>query len=167
MKDINTQLSDFEYEYIQEYAAQFNVMLNLNSLHNNYPNIKNKYSHLKQLFFFPSNRSNNKQQRIYEKYTQFNNNRIFLLLKIAVDNTPLTFEFIEAELISYQNTDIIVDINIPLSDHFNNHEYNIHANKKNGQQLTRQQLICFNASNRFKSLFKVNLKHICDLRLSY
>lgn len=80
MKEDNQQMSDFEYQYIQAYTTQFDVFLGQNFLHNNAPKLQNNYSHLRQLFF-PSNRTEKKQQQIKEKYTQFDNNRIFFYKK--------------------------------------------------------------------------------------
>lgn len=77
MKEIKIQVTDFEHEFIHEYAKQFDVSPNLNFLRNYLPNVQNDYSHLKKIFFFPSNYSEKKLLQIQEKYTQFEKNRIF------------------------------------------------------------------------------------------
>lgn len=167
MKEIKLQVTDFEHEYIQEYAKQFDISPDLNFLRSHSPNVQNDYSHLKMLFFFPSNYSEKKLLQIQEKYTQFEKNRIFFLLKVGENNIPSAFNFIEAELISYQDRNLVVDINISIPHNFEYDLYETHTNKKPGHLLTRKQLICYQSAGNFQALFQINLQHICDVILRY
>lgn len=171
MKEIQVQVTDFEYDYIQQYAKQFDILINTSFFTDSpffcRPRINNSFADLKELFFFPSNNSYEQLKEIQNKITTNEEKRINCLVKVGQNNFPSNYSFLDVALINYNENEITVDINNSYWIRTDQDLYNLHVNKKMGEILNRESLYCDEDHGHFQSLFKIDLKFICDVRFPF